>query len=52
MLGAIQKGAKLKKAVTNDRSGPLLDNKPSGGSSGGPPSGGKETKATVCALDT
>ena len=39
LLSDISKGARLKKAVTNDRSAPIIDNKGSGGPSG-PPVGG------------
>jgi len=41
-LSSIQKGKKLKKAVTNDRSAPILtaDKKGGGGGGGGPPMGG------------
>lgn len=40
LLGDIQKGARLKKAVTNDRSAPVVAGGPGGGGGGGLPVGG------------
>ncbi|KAI8580282.1 hypothetical protein K450DRAFT_237717 [Umbelopsis ramanniana AG] len=53
LLDQIQKGRRLKKATTNDRSAPIVDAKPSGGGMGAtamarpPPMGGSGMKTAT-----